>query len=80
LEDFLPSATRVPLSLLPLQEAAGWIDEASSSRPAAAHAVVGPPDGATALMTFMEAVMMSGLARLLFVLSYILSKERSILR
>jgi hypothetical protein len=40
----------------------------------------GPPDGATALMTFMEAVMMSGLARLLFVLSYILSKEGSILR
>ncbi len=59
LEDFLPSATRVPLSLLPLQEAAGWIDEASSSRLAAAHAVVGPPDGATTLMTFMEAVMMS---------------------
>jgi hypothetical protein len=51
LEDFLPSATRVPLSLLPLQEAAGWIDEASSSRPAAAHSVVGPPNGATVLMT-----------------------------
>ncbi len=33
-----------------------------------------------ALMTFMEAVMMSGLARLLFVLNYILSKEGSILR
>jgi hypothetical protein len=41
LENFLSSATLVPLSLLPLQEAAGWIDEASSTRPAAAHNVVG---------------------------------------
>jgi hypothetical protein len=31
-------------------------------------------------MTFMKAVVMSGLARFLFVLSYILSKEGSILR
>ncbi len=38
----------------------------------------GPPDGATALMTFMKAVTVSGLARLLFVLSYILSKEGSV--
>ena len=59
LEDFPPSATHAPLSLLLLLQDAGWTDEASSSRPAAAHAVVGPPDGATTLMTFMEAVMMS---------------------
>jgi hypothetical protein len=59
LEDFPPSATHAPLNLLLLLQDAGWTDEASSSRPAATHAVVGPPDGAITQMTFMEAVMMS---------------------
>ncbi len=46
LEDFLPSATRVPPSLLPLQEAAGWTDEASM-KVIRAVAPSGGPGGVT---------------------------------
>jgi hypothetical protein len=59
---------------------AGWTDEALSSRPAATHAVVGPPDGAITLDDLHggrhDELM---LARLLLVLGYILNKEESIL-
>ncbi len=43
LEDFPPSATHAPLSLLPLLQDAGWTDEDSSSRPVAARASAGRP-------------------------------------
>ncbi len=43
LEDFPPSATHAPLSLLPLLQDAGWNDEDSSSRPVVVRASAGRP-------------------------------------